>query len=93
MVEHRSPKPGVGGSIPFAPAICAKVVVKVMIKKIKIFTAQVIAEAKKISWASRKETVTSVVVVLVMVILASAFFVTIDYASFHVVNWLLELGR
>jgi preprotein translocase subunit SecE len=61
-----------------------------MLRKIQSFFNQVNSEVHKISWASRKETNTSVLVVVVMIIIASGFFVTVDYAAFSLVNWLLE---
>ena len=42
------------------------------------FIQQVREEAAKISWPSRKETMVSTVMVLIMVALASVFFLVID---------------
>ena len=42
------------------------------------FVQQVREEAAKISWPSRKETMVSTVMVMIMVALASVFFLVID---------------
>ena len=43
------------------------------------FAKEVRAEARKISWTSRKETWITAVMVFVMVIVASIFFLVVDY--------------
>ena len=42
------------------------------------FVQQVREEAAKITWPSRRETMVSTVMVLIMVALASVFFLTVD---------------
>jgi preprotein translocase subunit SecE len=51
------------------------------------FIQQVRTEASKITWPSRRETVISTAMVLVMVILASIFF----FASDQLIGWLLGM--
>ncbi len=48
------------------------------------FLQQVRAETAKVVWPSRRETMISTIMVLVMAILASIFFLLVD--------WLLSLG-
>ena len=50
MVEHRSPKPGVAGSIPASPAIREN-----MFKAVKDFLNQVYLEMNKVSWPTYSE--------------------------------------
>lgn len=42
------------------------------------FLQEVRQEARKITWPSRKETMITTVMVLIMVVLASAFFLVVD---------------
>ena len=52
------------------------------------FLQQVRAEASKITWPSRRETMISTAMVLVMVIFAALFF----FAADQLIGWLLSLG-
>ncbi|CVI61714.1 preprotein translocase subunit SecE [Agrobacterium salinitolerans] len=51
------------------------------------FLQQVRAEASKITWPSRRETMISTAMVLVMVIFAALFF----FAADQLIGWLLSL--
>ena len=73
MVERRSPKPEVGGSIPSAPA---KKELK-MINPLK-FIQEVKQEAFKVTWPTKKDTVTGSLMVFVLASLAAVFFLLLD---------------
>ena len=73
MVERRSPKPEVGGSIPSAPAI----IYKKMKNPLKFFQ-EVKQEAFKVTWPTTKETMQGTVMVAAMAIIASIFFLLLD---------------
>lgn len=60
--------------------------------KVKEFIGQVIKETSKITWSTRKETSVSVMLVLVMVLLASLFFLLVDMSAYKAVQMLLNLG-
>ncbi len=83
MVERRSPKPEVGGSIPFAPA---NKVYKIMKNPLK-FIQDVKQEAFKVTWPTAKETVQGALMVLAMAILASIFFLLLD----QILKFFLEI--
>lgn len=55
------------------------------------FLRQVRAEARKITWTSRKETWITTVMVFIMVVMASLFFLVVDWALSNtvssVINW------
>ena len=55
------------------------------------FLTQVRAEAAKVTWPSRRETLITTALVIVMVILASMFFVSVDQALRMIVTFLLSL--
>jgi preprotein translocase subunit SecE len=57
------------------------------------FLQEVRAEASKVTWPSRKETMITTVLVLFMVLLASLFFVVVDWALRLTVTGLLSLGH
>ena len=73
MVERRSPKPEVGGSIPSAPAKNRK-----KMKNPLKFFQEVKQEAFKVTWPTGKETVQGTLMVVAMAILASLFFLLLD---------------
>jgi len=58
-----------------------------------VFLQQVRSEAAKIVWPTRKETVISTVMVFVMVVLASLFFLVADQILSLGVSYLLGAGR
>ena len=53
------------------------------------FFKQVRQEAFKVTWATRKDTIVSTAVVLVMVLIASVFFMIVDWAIFSGVQAIL----
>ena len=81
MVERRSPKPEVGGSIPSAPAI-----LNIMKNPLK-FIQDVKQEAFKVTWPTGKEVVQGSLMVVAMAIVAALFFLLLD----QVLQFFLEL--
>ena len=84
MVERRSPKPEVGGSIPSAPA---KQLTSIIMKNPLKFIQEVKQEAFKVTWPTGKETVQGTLMVVSMAIIASIFFLLLD----QVLKFLLEI--
>ena len=84
MVERRSPKPEVGGSIPSAPAKLRKY--KYMKNPLK-FIQEVKQEAFKVTWPTGKETMQGTLMVVAMAIVASLFFLFVD----QILKFLLEI--
>tara|TARA_Y100000768_G_scaffold325479_1_gene262473 strand:+ start:248 stop:514 length:267 start_codon:yes stop_codon:yes gene_type:complete len=82
LVERRSPKPEVGGSIPSAPA---KLLLNM--KNPLKFIQDVKQEAFKVTWPTGKETVQGALMVVAMAIIASLFFLLLD----QVLKFLLEI--
>jgi preprotein translocase subunit SecE len=60
--------------------------------KISEFIGQVIKENKKITWSTKKETLLSVMMVIVMVAVASLFFLGTDVVIYKLVNEVLNIG-
>jgi preprotein translocase subunit SecE len=56
------------------------------------FSREVRAEARKITWPSRRETWITSVMVAIMVVLTAAFFFVVDWALSTGVTQLLKLG-
>ena len=83
MVECRSPKPEVEGSIPSAPANKLNSIMKNPIK----FIQEVKQEAFKVSWPSWKETLQGALMVFAMAVVMSLFFLLLD----QVLKFFLEL--
>ena len=81
MVERRSPKPEVGGSIPSAPA--KKKIMKNPLK----FIQEVKQEAFKVSWPTGKETLQGALMVFAMAVVMSLFFLLLD----QILKFFLEL--
>jgi preprotein translocase subunit SecE len=57
------------------------------------FIQQVRAEASKVTWPSRRETLITTGLVLLMVVLASVFFVSVDQAIRLMVSFAMSLGH
>lgn len=55
------------------------------------FMRQVQAEARKVVWPSRQETVTTAIFVGIMMVILAVFFLGIDTLFGSVVRWLLSL--
>ncbi len=55
------------------------------------FMRQVQAEARKVVWPSRQETVTTAIFVGIMMVLLAVFFLGIDSVFGSLVKWLLSL--
>ena len=77
MVERRSPKPEVGGSIPSAPAKKYKLKLFKMINPLK-FLQNVKQEAFKVTWPRSKDVLTGSLMVFVLATLAAIFFLLLD---------------
>ena len=73
MVEYGSPKPGVVGSSPTAPAKKEKK----MINPLK-FIQSVKQEAFKVTWPTRKDVMIGTVMVFLLATIASVFFLLLD---------------
>lgn len=57
------------------------------------FIQQVRAEAAKVTWPTRKETMITTGMVLLMVFLASIFFVIVDQVLLFILGFVLGAGR
>ena len=55
------------------------------------FVNQVRSEARKVVWPTRKETVTTAIMVLIMTTLLAIFFFGVDSAFSAIVQWLISL--
>ncbi|MEQ8749176.1 MAG: preprotein translocase subunit SecE [Amphiplicatus sp.] len=56
------------------------------------FFNQVIAEGRKVTWTSRNETMISTIMVLIMVVVMSLFFLAVDWVLRAAVTALLSIG-
>lgn len=56
------------------------------------FLQQVRAEVAKVTWPSRKETLTTTIMVFIMIVLAAVFFLSVDALLGWGVGTLLSLG-
>ena len=90
MVERRSPKPEVGGSIPSAPA--KKKENNNRMKNPLKFFQEVKQEAFKVTWPTGKETVQGTIMVAIMAIIASLFFLLIDQFYKFFLDIILNIG-
>ena len=88
MVERRSPKPEVGGSIPSAPAKFIYVFMKNPLK----FFQEVKQEAFKVTWPTGKETMQGTLMVAVMAILAAIFFLLLDQFLKFLLDLMLKVS-
>ena len=87
MVERRSPKPEVGGSIPSAPAKMRK-----PMRNPLRFLQEVKQEAFKITWPTKKDTVTGALMVFGLATLAAVFFLLLDQVLRFFLNLILNIN-
>ena len=87
MVERRSPKPEVGGSIPSAPAKKRK-----FMRNPLRFLQEVKQEAFKITWPTKKDTVTGSLMVFGLATLAAVFFLLLDQILRFLLNLVLTIN-
>jgi preprotein translocase subunit SecE len=64
-----------------------------MIRNLPRFSREVRAEARKITWTSRKETWITSVMVAIMVVLAAGFFFVVDAGLSFAVTQILKLAN
>ncbi len=57
------------------------------------FLQDVRTEAAKVTWPSRRETTITTILVIIMVLFASLFFVAVDQALRLIVTFILGLGH
>ena len=88
MVERRSPKPEAEGSSPSAPANLSLGIMKNPIK----FIQEVKQEAFKVSWPTGKETLQGALMVSLMAIAMSLFFLLLDQALKFFLDLLLKVS-
>jgi len=56
------------------------------------FVRQVRQELKRITWATKKDTLFATITVLIMVVIASAFFFLVDLLLSNIVEFILSFG-
>ena len=86
MVERRSPKPEVVGSSPSAPA--KHFVMKNPLK----FIQEVKQEAFRITWPTKKETMTGALMVFALASIAAIFFLLLDQILKFLLNFILTIN-
>ena len=90
MVERRSPKPEVGGSIPSAPANPNNEII--YMKNPLKFIQEVKQEAFKVTWPTGKETIQGALMVVAMAVIASLFFLLLDQIFKFFLDILLKVS-
>ena len=88
MVERRSPKPEAEGSSPSAPA---KKKFRIMKNPIK-FIQEVKQEAFKVTWPTSKETLQGAIMVFLMALAMSIFFLLLDQVLKFFLDLLLKVS-
>lgn len=57
------------------------------------FIREVRTEVAKVSWPTRKETMVSTAMVLILALIAALFFLAVDGVFAVAVSWILNLGQ
>jgi preprotein translocase subunit SecE len=89
LVERRSPKPEAEGSSPSAPA--SLLLLDIMKNPIK-FIQEVKQEAFKVTWPTGKETLQGALMVFLMAVVMSLFFLLLDQALKFFLDILLKVS-
>ena len=64
--------------------------VKSYVYSVKQFLSEVVSELKKVVWPNRKETLGTTGVVLILVMIVSAYLGMVDYLLSHLVRYLID---
>lgn len=57
-----------------------------------VFIGESVAEAKRVVWPTRKETIQTAVAVFVLVVVVAAFLAVVDIGFAYMVQWLMGRG-
>tara|TARA_B100001123_G_scaffold305340_1_gene341104 strand:- start:1064 stop:1330 length:267 start_codon:yes stop_codon:yes gene_type:complete len=87
LVERRSPKPEVGGSIPSAPAKKDNK----MINPLK-FVQSVKQEAFKVTWPTKRDVLIGSIMVFVLAAVAAIFFLLLDQIYKYLLDIILTIN-
>ncbi len=89
MVERRSPKPEVVGSSPSAPAKRIKII---FMKNPLRFIQEVKQEAFKVTWPTKRDTLTGGLMVFGLASVAAIFFLILDQILRFLLNLVLTIS-
>ena len=91
-------RPGGGDRTPAKPVLAKTAAKPAAIRPVRPrtspfdFLSQVRTEGEKVTWPSRKETLITAAMVFVMVVVASVFFLLVDFILQKVVGLVLGIG-
>lgn len=57
------------------------------------FLQQVRSEGSKVTWPTRRETIVTTIMVMIMVFIAAIFFVAVDWTIKQVLTFILSIGK
>lgn len=57
------------------------------------FIREVRSEVGKVTWPTRKETIISTIMVLVLALIAALFFLAVDAVFASAITWILGMGK
>jgi preprotein translocase subunit SecE len=63
------------------------------LRNIPTFIAQVRAETAKVVWPTRRETVTTAIMVVILTVVLGIFFFAVDWGFSRIVRFLLSLAQ
>ena len=95
LVVHRSPKPGVGGSSPSAPARTASEIELMQwnpvtwLSESRQFLTEVRSEFRKVTWPTQKEATAGTIGVVVVVTLITTVLSLVDMLLGQAVQWIV----
>lgn len=59
---------------------------------VRIFFPEVKAEIKKVTWATRKETIVTTCFVFVFSLIAAVYFLIVDQVIYKLLHWIIGFG-
>ena len=88
----KTPKPPAAGSVIDGEAEEVKPAAKKRTSPV-VFFQQVLAEGRKVTWTTWKETWVSTIMVMIMMVILAIFFLTVDSILRFAVSLLLSVNR
>ncbi len=93
MVEHRSPKPGVGGSRPSWPALNISMSKENIFTRIRNYLVEVKGELKKVTWPSRADLQKTTIAVLVSSFIFGVYLYAADVIFYYFFEMVKNMFR
>jgi preprotein translocase subunit SecE len=93
LVEHRSPKPGVGGSSPSWPDFANTMKKGNIIQRMRAYLSEIRSELKKVTWPNMNDLQKTTIAVIVLSIIIGIYLQVVDISFQKLVQWIIGIFK